>query len=250
MYHEKDKEKMGKMDEVITIKITPRKIVRAFCLFAVLLLVFYLGRFSVDPPDFSGLTIFSDDSNNTEDADTSVDDQTTEVEASDDNNGASVETAAVETSTDAAEVTAGETAAETSPASESAPEETIENLITSYGKISVALTGVKKTWLGTWGKITDLDFVVKNSDTGTIKMDHFIMSVEGYDDFEKKIPISKSIQVLKGGTRLESKVRVPNGFAYNEITAGDLKSVSITLALYDGSDKIISTFTSDFNIQG
>ena len=132
--------------------------------------------------------------------------------------------------------------------------ETTGTTITSYSKVAVALNDVVKEWKGTWGKITKMDYLIKNNEEGTIKPGYFIMLVEGYDNQEnmikKKIPLPLSAQTLKAGGSYSLIINVPNGFAYNQVTAGDLADVRITLNLYDASDKLMGSFNKGFDLRG
>ncbi|MBI2112272.1 hypothetical protein HYT52_01930 [Candidatus Woesearchaeota archaeon] len=81
-------------------------------------------------------------------------------------------------------------------------------------------------------------------------MDHLGMTVEGYGDFEKVLPISASVQQVQKMTQVSSKVGVPSGFGYKALTAGDLSNVQVTIALYDAESGKMGTATKEFNIGG
>ena len=74
------------------------------------------------------------------------------------------------------------------------------------------------------------------------------MIVEGYEDTEKKVPLSERSKSIYAGVTHESDVAIPNGFAYNQVTAGNLQNVQITIQLYDSSDKLIKATSKEVNL--
>ena len=80
------------------------------------------------------------------------------------------------------------------------------------------------------------------------------MLVEGYDTGEsaipKKISLPLSSQTIKAGESYSLVINVPQGFAYNAVTAGDLANVGIVLQLYDSADKLMGTHSNEFDLRG
>ncbi|MDO8656860.1 MAG: hypothetical protein Q7K45_06490, partial [Nanoarchaeota archaeon] len=152
-----------------------------------------------------------------------------------------------------AETNTVNTTVEETPVANTTTEEntTVEEpIITTYTKVAVAINDVDFDWKETWGKITKVDYTIKNTETGTIKPDHLGMLVEGYDDFEKKIPLPLSSKTIKAGESASSKVQVPMGFSYSPVTAGDLTTVEITFTLYDADNKVMTSFKTAYNLNG
>lgn len=129
-----------------------------------------------------------------------------------------------------------------------------ETVITSYAKVAVALNNVVFDWKGTWGKINKVDYTIKNNEEGIVTPNYLIMLVEGYDTEENKIPrkvtLPLSAQKLKAGETYNGITNVPQGFAYNQVTAGDLADVRVTIQLYDGADKLMASFAKGFDLRG
>lgn len=136
------------------------------------------------------------------------------------------------------------------PPADAAKEDTTEEVITKYSKVALATSSVKLEWHETWGKIMQLVLTIKNNEAGTIKPSYLIMNVEGYDDFDKKIELPKTIQLIKAGEKIEGSVNVPNGFAYNKITTGDLATVKVLVKMYDEKDVVITSYEREFNLDG
>jgi len=129
---------------------------------------------------------------------------------------------------------------------DSAPEE----IITKYSKVALATSGAKVEWHETWGKINQLALTIKNNEAGTIKPSYLIMNVEGYDDFDKRIDLPSALQLVKAAEKVEATVNVPNGFAYNQVTAGDLANVHVLVKMYDDKDTVITSYDREFNLNG
>lgn len=251
------------LDEEVTIKLklSPRKIVKWAVVVLFFISVFYLGKLTADcplasspvetvedKPDDPGLissflTAFfskAETDANTKEGNTNL-------------TAAATGSAVAESTVSQTETT--ETKEESSNNSEAvsteeASVEEEENIITNYNRVSVALKDVKVDWKGTWGRIAKLVYVIKNSEEGIVKPDHFLLMVEGYDDFEKKVPLPPGSKKLKAKVTASSTATVPNGFAYSEITAGDLSDVRVTLQLYDAAGKLMTTVTKGFDLSG
>jgi hypothetical protein len=271
----------------INIRLKPRRIIKGVVLLVMLVAVFYLGRFSAGPEEaltsaststaeettleapvataastetekeswtagvtelFTGfvtglLPDFSDEKE-TETKETEESATTTSSSEKTDKTDSSSNVTSAETVVNTTNTT--DTAAAT-PAAE-------ETVLTSYSKVAVSLNDVKYDWKGTWGKITKIDYTIRNNEEGTVKPYYLIMLVEGYDTednmIKKKISIPLSGQTIKAGGVYTQMTNVPQGFAYNQITAGDLADVRTTLMLYDSADKLMGQFSGGFNLQG
>lgn len=251
------------LDKEVTIRIRPRSVLKGGISILVLFLVFFLGRWSVDPSSLGSATV---ESAAVADVEEVAEPEPVEAEAEDSDSfsltgfltglfGSSgdeeeVTAAAVVETVEAntTNATTGETVAENATAETAAEPE--EPIITTYTKVAVAINDVDFDWKETWGKITKVDYTIKNTEAGTIKPDHLGMLVEGYDDFEKKIPLPLSSKTIKAGESGSSKVQVPQGFSYSEVTAGDLTEVVITFTLYDVDNKIMASFKTAYNLKG
>ncbi|MBI2102891.1 hypothetical protein HYT55_03570 [Candidatus Woesearchaeota archaeon] len=213
----------------IHFSIRPWKVFKFFLVLVLLSGLFFTGRWSVDQNaifDFSsqGPTAAAVAENAAEKVVPTTEEKVAPTETKE---AAPVETTAEEPASDAPEV-----------------------IITKYTKVALAIPSVKKDWHEDWGKITQLAITIKNNEEGTIKPAYFIMNVEGYDDFDKKVPLPTTAQTVSAGQKLEGTVNIPSGFAYNSVTAGDLASVHITTRLYDAKDVLITGYETDFNLQG
>lgn len=142
------------------------------------------------------------------------------------------------------------TAAVTTPIAEVPKTGTSEAIITKYSKVALATSSVKLEWHETWGKIMQLVLTIKNNEAGTIKPSYLIMNVEGYDDFDKRIDLPKTIQTIKSGEKIEGTVNVLNGFAYNKVTTGELGTVRVIVKMYDDKDTVITSYEREFNLDG
>lgn len=249
------------LDKEIHIRIRPRSILKGTIFTVVLLLTFFLGRWSVDPSSLESATV---DSAAVAEVEEAVEPAPVETEAADDSSSFSLTgfikglfsssdikdeiTNAVVAETNSTNTTTEETTIADTTAAENVTVE--EPIITTYTKVAVAINDVDFDWKETWGKITKVDYTIKNTETGTIKADHLGMLVEGYDDFEKKIPLPLSSKTVKAGESASSKVQVPQGFSYSEVTAGDLTAVEITFTLYDADNKIMTSFKTAYNLKG
>ncbi|MBI2151629.1 hypothetical protein HYU21_02790 [Candidatus Woesearchaeota archaeon] len=262
-HHPRNDMENGPLDKPITIKITPRKVIKSVLILGVLLAVFFLGRVTADPdsdsidwPSFNFTGMFAGDNDDADvekvsatkskvTDDNAADEDTSDTSTTTASNTADTSDSAADTSNTAADNTVTTADADTPTAEVDDTE-----YITKYTKVSIALTSVRKEWKTTWGKITDVVITIKNGEEGPIKMDHLIMEVEGYPDFEKKIPLPLSLQKIVASKTLSTSVRIPQGFAYNEGSVGDLNSVDITLTLVDTNGKEVSKVTAGISLKG
>jgi hypothetical protein len=116
-----------------------------------------------------------------------------------------------------------------------------EDIITTYANVALAINAVKTTSYDTWGKITGIDYTVKNNEVGTIVGSYFVLTMVGYNDYFKEIPIPASAATIRSETTAATRATVPQGFAYNEVTVGDLSSVQIAFNMFDASGKLMAS---------
>ena len=225
----KEQTKNHVLDKEVTIRISPRKLVRGGIFVLLFVMVFLLGRYTADGSSNGAATI-------------------------------TIEKAAPST----AELKVTETAAPKAakePAVSSISgfltslfsgydEPDDEPILTTYSKVALAITDVSFDWKGSWGKITKLKYTIKNNEEGTVKVNHMGLLVEGYEDLEKKAPIPPSSRKLKSKTAVSSTANVEGGFSYSKVTAGDLADVVLVINLYDPDGKIVTSFKKGFNLQG
>ncbi|NQV91197.1 hypothetical protein HQ489_01875 [Candidatus Woesearchaeota archaeon] len=228
-------EKKKILDKEMSIKINPRGFLKFCAIVVVLMLVFFAGRISVGTVDVgvnsgSWLTgLFS-----------GVD---------------SVEKTTKETESEVAKTDEPVVVEKPKEEPKEVPKveeesDVPEKIITKYTTSQLILNNVKVDWKDTWGKITQLDYTIINGEEGTIKPSYIAIKVEGYGDFEKKMPLPTSGRTVKQDQRFEAITNVPKGFAYSESTTGDLGSVNIIANLYDANDNVIGTSIGDFSLKG
>lgn len=277
----KEQTKNHVLDKEVTIRISPRKLVRGGIFVLLFVMVFLLGRYTADGSSNGAATItiekaapgtselkvtetaapkaakepavssisgfltslFSDSEESSEgDSSSLTGASTTETEESIEEDASATEASSEE---DAASATSDTTTEET--ATEAVDDEPI---LTTYSKVALAITDVSFDWKTNWGKITKLKYTIKNNEAGTVKVDHMGLLVEGYEDLEKKAPIPPSSRKLKSKTAVSSTANIEGGFSYSKITAGDLNDVVLTINLYDPDGKIVTSFKKGFNLQG
>jgi len=247
------------LDKEIHIRIRPRSVLKGSITILVLFLVFFLGRWSVDPSSLESVVESAAVADVEEVEEPEVAD---EEQNSSSNSGITGWFAKLFSSSDQDDEVTNAAVAEISNATNTTNDEVAnitvsetpvvaeETIITTYTKVALAINDVDIDWKETWGKITKVDYTIRNNEAGTIKADHLGMLVEGYDDFEKKIPIPLSSKTIKAGETGSSKVLVPQGFSYSEVTAGDLTTVEITFTLYDADNKAMTSFKTAYNLKG
>ena len=261
-FMENKKNNAWEEEREIRIKVSPKRVLKLASFFVLLIFAFYLGRWTMPETALTeAVAVEAPEESSEPESSFSFTGWVTGLfagngeEETDAPESTATPTAASESSPAAEPTTAAPAASETqttntTPAS-SAPTGAAAadegDVITTYAKVALALTSVKKDWKETWGKVTSFDLTVKNNEAGTVKSSYILMSLEGYEDAEKKIIFG---QTIKEGKTLQYTIPVPKGFAYNAITAGDLSSVDITIQLYDASDKLMSTTTNAMNLQG
>ncbi len=126
-----------------------------------------------------------------------------------------------------------------------------EDIITDYTSVKIVLNGIETDWRDTWGKITQMDITITNNEAGTIKPYQVELLVEGYDDISKKAVLPLSAQTIPSGESVRKVLFVPHGgFAYSEITAGDLGNVLLSVSLEDANGKPMAGYSSGFGLEG
>ncbi|MEW5897460.1 MAG: hypothetical protein AB1668_07230 [Nanoarchaeota archaeon] len=273
------------LDKTVTFKINvcPRTALKWFLFVLVMVTVFFLGRFTATPTanmaaDLPLITensadvsvAASDDSaekNSTEEKSeedgpsffssllnsitglfTASDDDAGNVSTKNETNASAAP--ALENVTVTAEETAVENETAVNDTAKNETEEVEEIVITDYKYVKLTLDSVYKKWMGTWGKITGIEYTIVNNEGGTIKPHHFIIIVEGYPDVNKEFIVPYTTEKIKSKVTLKDSAAVSGGFAYNEKTAGDLTGVDIQLYLYDASGKVIASTLKSVNLQG
>lgn len=239
------------LDSEFTIKLKPRMVIKTLVLVAIFFSVFYLGRFSATSAScglsdvssfFSGVFTSSDtpSPSGTVVADT----PTTETKL--------ITTPASSTP----EITAPTEPAADSGATAAAVVETepAEEIITTYKKVALAIEGVNKIWKepGVWGRMTGIEYTIKNSELGTIKPAYFIMTVKGYEDMEKRFAVPYTSETVKAGQTLQDAAAIggsPSGFAFNKAQV-NLQRVEIKLMMFDAADKVMALAVREVDLSG
>lgn len=246
---EERKEKQPRQPMEISFSIRPWKALKFLMVLVLLSGVFFAGRWSMDGTDVFGFSSPAPTA-------AAVSEKAVKNEAS------IAKEAVKEAATDAAKEAVAALPEEKSAPKAEAPAAEVkaeapassepENIITKYFKVALAVPTVKKEWYGSWGKIMQFSITIKNNEAGTIKPAYFIMNVEGYDDFDKKVSLPTAAQTIKAGEKLDATVNVPNGFAYSPATkgVGDLAAVHIIFNLYDSKDVLITAYETDYNLKG
>jgi len=236
-------EKKKMLDKEMSIKINPRGFLKFCAIMVVLMLVFFAGRFStgtieISEDNGSWLTGFGSWLTGSFSGVDSVDAITKDTETVEKVNAdepvIKEEPKVIPTEVPKVKETSDEP----------------EIIITKYAGSQLILNNVKVDWKDTWGKIIQLDYTIINGEDGTIKPSYIGFKVEGYGEFEKKMPLPTSGKTVKKDQRFEAITNVPKGFAYKESTTGDLGSVNVIANLYDANDNVIGTSISDFSLKG
>ena len=236
-------EKKKMLDKEMSIKINPRGFLKFCAIMVVLMLVFFAGRFStgtieISEDNGSWLTGFGSWLTGSFSGVDSVDAITKDTETVEKVNADELvikeEPKVIPTEVPKVKETSDEP----------------EIIITKYAGSQLILNNVKVDWKDTWGKIIQLDYTIINGEDGTIKPSYIGFKVEGYGEFEKKMPLPTSGKTVKKDQRFEAITNVPKGFAYKESTTGDLGSVNVIANLYDANDNVIGTSIGDFSLKG
>ena len=209
-------ESSGIQDRELTIKFNPRKLMKFSLVFVVLILVFFAGRWTA--PDGAPADVADDKSGFWS--------SLTGIFSDDDPTGAVTQKEEVK----------AEKKEEPKKEEKKEKEEKVEPIITTYSKVAISLGQPTTKWYGNWGKITHLQYTIKNNEAGTIKPAYFLMTLKGYDDIEKKVPVSAGSLTIKSGQVSSAKVEIPSGYAYNPASINLNKAVIIT-TLRDGTQK-------------
>ncbi|MEK6969540.1 MAG: hypothetical protein AABW48_03865 [Nanoarchaeota archaeon] len=245
------------LDSEFTIKLKPRMVIKTLVLVAIFFSVFYAGRFSAtsascgltDVSDFFG-GLFSASDKTTPSGTVVLDTSVTETELI---TTPASSTPTVTTPTEPA-TTGPATSGSTAAAVEPVAEESNEEIITTYKKVALAIEGVNKIWKepGVWGRMTGIEYTIKNSELGTIKPAYFIMTVKGYEDMEKRFAIPYTSETVKAGQTLQDAAAIggsPSGFAFNKAQV-NLQRVEIKLMMYDAADKVMALAVREVDLSG
>ena len=127
--------------------------------------------------------------------------------------------------------------------------------VPEYTKVSLAIPSVTVEIKGpnpVWGKITQIDYTIKNNEEGTIKPDYLLIAqIEGYDnDYNKKILLPTSTQTISSGKSISSSIIIPNGFTYSESTTGKVNDVTIGFVLFDSKDTPMASYAKGYDLSG
>lgn len=197
--------------------------------------VFMLGRYSVDwnMPSFdfgsTGATTATPEPAAAEETVTSAPETTTEAAAPE----------------PAPEAAAPETSAEgTAPATD-------ENVVNTYTNVELTLDDVVYTWdaEGASGKITAIAYSLINGESGTIKPRYFILTMDKYEDKERKTTLDTKSRSVAAGETSKRKAEVANGFSYAKSQLGDMSAVAITVQFFDAGDKLVASKTGNFKLE-
>ena len=231
------------LEEEVTIKLHPKRIVKGLLIVALIFAIFFLGYFSAAAGSCSSDAAVVEEpvEGKSEKNDSSwLSSLLGGLLSETSSEGTSANATVVEEEEEETESESEDLVEDTTPEPDPEPVED-ETVVTSYSKVTLEVNQVYKKWMGTWGKITGFQITIKNNEAGTIKPDHLTLVVEGYgEDSTKEISILPKYKELKAGSTSTFSVNMPNGFAYSEVTAGDLTNVELTLALVDGEEKEIS----------
>lgn len=243
------------LDSEYTIKLKPRMLIKTFVLVAIFVSVFYLGRFSTtsascglsDVSDFFG-GIFSASEKTSPSGTAVLDNPVTETKPA---TPVASNTPEVTTPTEPAADSSATTAA---VVAEPVAEESNEEIITTYKKVAIAIEGVNKIWKepGVWGRMTGIEYTIKNSELGTIKPAYFTMTVKGYDDMEKRFAVPYTSETVKAGQTLQDAAAIggsPSGFAFNKAQV-NLQRVEIKLMMFDAADKVMGLAVREIDLSG
>ena len=219
------------MEKEVKLTISPGKILKICFILLILVVVFFAGRWSIDAPVLGELSLFEDSGETSldspEETEELADEETSENQVEEtppDESNSNEINAAVVTNTESEEEL-----------------DTDADIITNYDKIAYSLSDIRKDAKEGWGKITHLDYTIKNNDVGTIKAEYILIEVTGYD-LEKKVMLPESAKTVYPGQTVKKVTAIKNGFAYSEATSGDLTKVQVQTKLYDKNDKLISSY--------
>ncbi|MBI2668458.1 hypothetical protein HYX14_01315 [Candidatus Woesearchaeota archaeon] len=267
------------LDKEITIRLNPRKVLKWLIVLLVLVLVFYAGRLSAEPSCPSktastsvksswgswNITGFIQDlwpdsepvkkttkkvvkkvaGNKTNTTGSSTVPSVTTSAAT----SSSSSVAASGSTTTATTATTANTSATPMSTTEETAEST-EPIITKYSKVALSLSCVQTEWLETWGKITQIQLVIKNNEEGTVKPNYIKMMMEGYNDREEKVELPEKMKTIKATQSVISHVLVPGGFSYNSANVGNLQSVKIQLYLFNAEGTPMASYSRDVDLNG
>ena len=250
--------KKGLMNKEVTLRFNLGRILKLLFIVCLLVGVFFIGRWSQEQAGEEKSAVAVDKGPNFLERlfarDESPDEPKTvaQTEVIESNTAKNSSNQSSTPPTPAPSTPAPVVATPAAPANVTAAPAQPETIITAYpsGTMAMTLTGVKKEWFETWGRINILEVSFRNNAQGTIKPSYITMIVEGYD-YDKKVPLANGDPiVIKAGQTKSLFVTVPGGWAYNKVTAGDLKSVQVTIVLFDEADVQMASDRKEMNLEG
>src|SRR3989344_5104759 len=211
------------MDKEVSVKVNPRRLARVGVVIVVLLAVFFLGRFSANNFELTGLA-------------------TSEVQAAEEPEAPIEEVPEAEIIEEAPV----EEVVEVTPEAE----EVEEIIITGpYKNVDIEVRGVEVEWMDTWGKLNGFTYSIKNNEAGTILPSYFLVMMEGYKDQEKVATLAEEQQTVKSRQIQSGTIALDKSFNYNEATAGNLENVQVNVILFDIDKKPIASYHQEFNLK-
>jgi hypothetical protein len=226
----------------VNISFNPMKIVKFVLVIALLVGVFYLGRVTASGTGdgISGFAtgvsaMFAEDGETELDAPEAEKEEVVEEEP---------ETLPEEPEEEEAEVVEKEPEVK-----EDLPP---EQIITTYNNVEMTLDDREIEWKGTWGKLREVTFSIKNNERGTILPDYVKIHIQGYDvKAARRAEIHPVAKEIRSGQKLtQIRTRLESPYSYSPTAVGDLFGVPIVVFLYDANDNLIMSATSNMNLQG
>ena len=249
------------LDDEVTVRIHPRKIIKGIILLLLFVVVFFLGWASASTIDCS-----SDDVSEQEESQGWFSDLFSGFEMVQENVSAdvvlqnesniTVTNSSINVTNESALGTDGGSLtgdavsqeAESDSAEEVISEDTV---VTTYSDVSISIDKTYKEWKGTWGKIKGFDMTIKNGEVGRIKPSYVNVHVAGYDeDMLKKGTLMGTATNVGAGESVTTDFAVSGGYAYSPNTLGSLNAVEVTLTLFDASDKEMATIKKKLDLNG
>lgn len=228
---------VSKLDKEFTIKFNPRKVLKYFVLLAIFLSVFGVGRISAESAScgLSDISSFFTSFTGPDSPSGNVVAETTEEVVKEEvvtKEPVKLETPVKE------EVVEGAVTENT---------ETDTPVVYTYNKVALAIDDVFKEWKGTWGKLTGIEYSIKNGEEGTVLPGYFVLTIKGYDDIEKKFEVPYTSQKVKMGETLRDSAVISGGFAYSPASI-NINKASIKLLLFDVEGNAMGIATKEINL--
>lgn len=234
------------------ISLNPMKIVKVIAIILLLVGVFYLGRVTAVGVEGDGISGFATGVSALFADDEAPAEEEVEVEAEVEEIVEEVTEEEAPPAEEEQEEVVEEEAESDEPVVEEEKELPPEVIITNYNNVAVSLDDVQIDWKGTWGKITEVVFSIKNNERGTIQPDYIKVHIQGYDEKgARKADIHPLAKSIRSGQKLtQIRTRLSSPYSYSETVVGDLMGVPVVIFLYDAGDNLIMSATSSMNLQG